>query len=232
MLKMSRKLHKWLMFFIGVQFVIWSVTGAYMVIFDIDYIHGDSLVINHQTPIESEQLKISLSDIYQKYRYAENIELGFLTELLVYRFSHAGEQYVINAHSGALLSPLNKTMAIKVAQHHYAYDDKVLDVELLIDNAPSELSARHLPVYRVNFDGFSNPTLYISQHTGHLVTKRHDFWRLFDWMFRFHVADYNDGEPDNTLLLVLSLLGILACLSGLIMTYFRVFKTTAIQEKI
>ena len=44
-LKTSRKLHKWFMLFIGLQFVIWSVTGAYMVFFDIDYIHGDSQAI-------------------------------------------------------------------------------------------------------------------------------------------------------------------------------------------
>jgi hypothetical protein len=47
LLKISRKSHKWLMLFVGVQFVIWSITGVYMVLFDIDYIHGDSLVINH-----------------------------------------------------------------------------------------------------------------------------------------------------------------------------------------
>ena len=47
-LKVSRKFHKWLMLFIGLQFIIWSISGAYMVIFDIDYIHGDSLVVTHQ----------------------------------------------------------------------------------------------------------------------------------------------------------------------------------------
>ncbi|MFT6029889.1 MAG: hypothetical protein ACI8O8_001630, partial [Oleiphilaceae bacterium] len=30
------------MLFLGLQFLIWSISGAYMVIFDIDYIHGDS----------------------------------------------------------------------------------------------------------------------------------------------------------------------------------------------
>jgi uncharacterized iron-regulated membrane protein len=39
-LKTSRKFHKWLMLFVGVQFVIWSITGAYMVFFDIDYIQN------------------------------------------------------------------------------------------------------------------------------------------------------------------------------------------------
>ena len=48
-LKISRKFHRWLMLFLGIQFLIWSISGAYMVIFDIDYIHGDSLVVNHQT---------------------------------------------------------------------------------------------------------------------------------------------------------------------------------------
>ncbi len=54
--KTSRKFHTWLMSFVDVQFVIWSITGAYMVFFDIDYIHGDSLVINHQTKINPNDI--------------------------------------------------------------------------------------------------------------------------------------------------------------------------------
>ena len=48
------------MLFIGAQFVIWSVTGAYMVFFNIDYIHGDTLVINHQNKIDPNNINLKI----------------------------------------------------------------------------------------------------------------------------------------------------------------------------
>ena len=60
--------------------------------------------------------------------------------------------------------------------------------------------------------------------TGALVTKRHTYWRLFDWMFSFHVMDFIEEDASNKLLLVVSVLALMASLFGLVLTYFRVFK--------
>lgn len=224
LLKISRKLHKWLMLFLGIQFVIWSVTGAYMVIFDIDYIHGDSLVIQHQTPIDVNKVNISLNDVIKKYPDAQNIELAVLIDLPVYRFKNEHMDMMLNASSGEVISPINEVMAVKLAKHYYSADDDISEIELLTDKAPFELSKRHLPAYRINFEAFASPSLYINAYSGKVVTKRHEFWRLFDWMFRFHIADYQDGEPDNLLLFLLSILGLFAALTGLVLTYYRVIK--------
>ncbi|HEY0628211.1 MAG TPA: hypothetical protein VGD23_02680, partial [Sphingomicrobium sp.] len=40
----ARKTHKWLGLFIGLQVVIWSLSGLYMTVVHIDTIHGDHLV--------------------------------------------------------------------------------------------------------------------------------------------------------------------------------------------
>ncbi|MDP9422061.1 MAG: hypothetical protein M3Q19_04365, partial [Pseudomonadota bacterium] len=40
----ARKTHKWLGLFIGIQVVIWSLSGLYMTAVHIDIIHGDHLV--------------------------------------------------------------------------------------------------------------------------------------------------------------------------------------------
>ena len=65
-----------------------------------------------------------------------------------------------------------------------------------------------------------------------MVTKRHDFWRLFDWMFRFHVMDYDDGENvSNWLLFVFALLAVFATCSGLVLSYFKVIKPLINKRK-
>ena len=224
-LKTSRKMHKWIMLFVGAQFVIWSVTGAYMVFFDIDYIHGDSLVTNHQTKIKPNEMQYLLADLLQDYPRAKQVEVGTFINLTVYRFYQAEQRMLVNAANGQLLSPIDKLWAQKAASHYYRGKGEIQEVELILQDPPFELSRRALPAWRVNFADFGSPSIYVSANSGELVGKRHEFWRLFDWMFRFHVMDYGDAEEvDNMLLFWATLAGILACVFGLILTYFRVFK--------
>ncbi len=227
LLKTSRKYHKWLMAFLGVQFMIWSVTGAYMVFFDIDYIHGDSLVKNHQTKLKPENIQYSLHELYQAYPDAERMNVTKFLDLDVYRFVENGTHYMVDASSGQLLSPLSKELAVKAAIHEYTGSGGVASVEYIKDNPPFELSRRvhdALPAWRVNFDNFGSPALYISGRSGALLAKRHEWWRIFDWMFRFHVMDYEESEIDNQLLFWFTLFGIFAGISGLLLTFYRIFK--------
>jgi len=221
----SRKYHKWLMLFVGMQFVIWSVTGAYMVIFDIDYIHGDNLVAEYQPTLNSKQINYSLTKLYADYPAAKDIELLNLLDDAVYRFNDGKNKYLLSADTGRSLSPVSEDYAVLIAKQKYKEANVVIEqVSLITENPPFELSAKHLPVWRIDFDEFSSPSFYISMQTGELVTKRHTFWRLFDWMFSFHVMDYIEEDASNKLLLVFAALSLLASLFGLILTYFRVFK--------
>lgn len=213
------------MLFIGAQFIIWSVTGTYMVFFDIDYIHGDSLVVNHQQKINANNIQYSLIQLQSQYPDAKQVTVSKFINKDVYRFNHGEDKILVDASNGELLSPLTKPIAIKAAQFYYSGDGEVLDIELIRDNPPFELSPRALPAWRINFDNFGSPSIYVSAQTGQLVGKRHQFWRLFDWMFRFHVMDYEDGgDIDNLLLFCLTFLGSIGAVTGLTLTYFRVFK--------
>ena len=219
------------MLLIGSQFVIWSVTGAYMVFFDIDYIHGDSLVINHQKKIKAEHLTYASQTLFQQYPKAKNLSVGMLVNREVYRFNLADKQMIVDASNGKLLSPLAQEQALAVAKYYYSGDGNVIDSELIITNPPFELSTRHLPAWRVNFDNFGSPALYISASSGEVVTKRHEFWRLFDWMFRFHIMDYgDDADASNWLLFIVALFAVFAAFSGLVLTYFKVIKPITKQK--
>lgn len=218
----SRKYHKWLMLFIGLQLVVWSVSGAYMVLMDIDYIHGDTLVTEKSPSITAEQVNYSFKELLEEYPQASRVELGLMLDQAVYRFTLAKEQKLISAKGGQLLSPISEALAVSIAKQSYSNKEVVIaSVRLITENPPAELSARHLPAWRVDFDDFASPSFYISANSAQLVTKRHSFWRIFDWMFVFHVMDYTDGEADNTLLLIVSVLAFIGSAFGLVLTYFR-----------
>ena len=226
--KTSRKIHKWLMLLLSIQFLIWSISGLYMVVFDIDYIHGDSVISEDKSVIDHQKINYSFSDLLIDYPSAKKVELSTFLGASVYRFTvESGQRHykvMLDSENGKKLPDINETMAIKIANYHYRGDAAIRDILLLTQNAPFELSSRYLPVWRVNFDDFASSTLYISVQSGKVVTKRHQFWRIFDWMFSFHVMDYEDEDPANSLLLWVALLSLLAVISGLVLTYYRVIK--------
>jgi hypothetical protein len=226
--KTSRKIHKWLMLLLSIQFLIWSISGFYMVVFDIDYIHGDSVISEDKSVIDHQKINYSFSDLLIDYPTATNIELSTFIGTSVYRFTLESEpgpyKVMLAPQNGKILPNINETMAMQIANYHYQGEAAIRDILLLKQDAPFELSSRHLPVWRINFDDFASSTLYISVQSGEIVTRRHQFWRIFDWMFSFHVMDYEDEDPANSLLLWVALVSFLAVISGLVLTYYRVIK--------
>lgn len=219
------------MLFVGLQFVIWSISGTYMVFFDIDYIHGDTMVVNHQLVLKSEHVNYPIAKLYTDHPNAKNIALTNLLGTAVYRFSDGKTKYLLSADTGKLLSPISEDHAVLIAKHLYAKKNaRVRQVSMIANNPPAELSARHLPVWRVDFNDFASPSFYINVQTGELVTKRHTFWRGFDWMFSFHVMDYVEEDASNKLLLIFTALALIASLFGLILTYFRVLKPNSNKQ--
>ncbi|WP_261591547.1 PepSY domain-containing protein [Pseudoalteromonas holothuriae] len=228
MIRTVRKAHKWLMAFIGIQFLIWSLSGLYMVSMDIHFIHGESLQAQTKQPIALAQVNYSFSNLLSEYPDAIQVELTQLLGKPIYRFVDKNQRkYMLNAQTGAPLPLIDKDRALLIAKHNMRGNNSIASVQLIDDTStlPSELSARHLPVWQVVFEHYSSPTFYISQHFGNIVTKRHFFWRMFDWMWRFHIMDYDDGENvANWFLLFIALLSVSAALLGLMLTYQRVFK--------
>ncbi len=238
MIRTARKYHKWLMAFVGLQFLIWSVTGLYMVSMDIHFIHGETLQKTKKDTVNLSAVSYSFNELVMTFPTAKSIKLVNLIERPVYQFRVSepdNKWLIVDAKTGELLPEIDREQAIKVAQHSYSQQDKVSGARLITtkNDMPPELSPRHLPVWQVTFEHFSSPTFYISQQSGNIVTKRHDFWRLFDWMWRFHIMDYDDGENvANWFLMVIALMGILAAFAGAVLTYIRIVKPNNFQDKV
>tara|TARA_Y100000296_G_C5137276_1_gene238907 strand:- start:83 stop:790 length:708 start_codon:yes stop_codon:yes gene_type:complete len=229
MLSRVRKYHKWLMAFVGIQFLFWSITGVYMVTMDIHYIHGESLAKSEEAKIDLASVDYSIAELADDYPKASQVALTQRMGKPLYSFINGEHGKVaINAETGAVRPLVDEIEAKEIAKYYYAMNHDIDSTTLIksVADMPAELSPRHLPVWRVTFEQFATPTLYISQQTGTIVAKRHDYWRLFDWMWRFHIMDYDDGENvSNWLLFLVATLGLMAAITGAVLTYFRVFSS-------
>lgn len=72
-----------------------------------------------------------------------------------------------------------------------------------------------MPLWAVHYDEPGETTLYFSPHSGDLVARRHELWRWFDFLWMFHIMDYEERENvNNTLLRTASITGLLFTLGG------------------
>jgi hypothetical protein len=124
---------------------------------------------------------------------------------------------VLDAVNGKLKSPIDRPRAVALAKYHYAGGGDVSEVTLLADASerPTEIQTRSLPLWQVRFDDAIETTFYVSPATGELVTRRHTFWRLYDFLWMFHIMDYeNRTDINNNLLRLAAFLGFGFTLSG------------------
>ncbi|MFZ5608972.1 MAG: hypothetical protein ACOY99_05110 [Pseudomonadota bacterium] len=219
-----RKWHRWLSLIIGIQALLWLVSGLYMVVVDLDYIHGDHLVRNMAVPLSADDAPLlPIAEVRARYPEATQIKLEPWLGNPHYRISSALGNHLIDARTGAPRSPLSEADAIAVARYHYAGQGDIISARLLSveQERPSEIQARPLPLWQIRFDDFGATTFYVAPDQGQLVTRRHRFWRIFDFLWMFHIMDYEErADVNNNLLRVAATLGTLMAAFGLGLVFF------------
>lgn len=229
----SRKVHKWIFLFIGVQALLWTLSGFYMVAMDLDFIHGDHLVRNLQEPLPTTFAELLSTEALLRDRAdVKSVQLKSIREKLFYVVRDADGAQLLDAHSGAEIPPLDRRRAIELAGHYYSGDQPAASAKLLTANPPSEISARILPVWRVDFEDRYGTSFYIDPNTGALVTRRHDYWRAFDFLWMLHIMDYEErADIHNPLLLAATLFSLASVLAGLVLLFYSFSKRGAVTSR-
>lgn len=220
-IKLSRKIHKWIALLLGIQMFLWSLSGFYMVAVHIDTIHGDMLVKNMaQGVVSYTDVAVPLERVAELYPDSKTITLSAMMERPVYRIEGT-ETRLVDANTGQQISPLGKDLATQIATYHYAEDGEVSRVVLLERDPPTELQARALPLWRVDFDDVWNSSFYIDPNSGHFTTRRHSLWRIFDFLWMLHIMDYDArADINNTVLRLFSIFGTVMGLSGVWLLFY------------
>lgn len=210
-------MHKWLALLVGAQALLWIVSGFYMVVVDIDFIHGDTLVHDLKTPPPPAEVWHPLSEVQARHPGIEQLRIKGLpgTDRPLYEVVTTNGTILLDAVSGETLSPLNRGSVVEIANHYYAGRGRLVELDLLTGEVPLEIQGRELPLWRARFDDWHETALYIHPDSGVLVTRRHRSWRWFDAMWMLHIMDYETrSDVNNTLLRVVSVAGLIFIVSG------------------
>lgn len=195
-----RRTHKWLALFVGIQALIWTVTGFYMVAVHIDIIHGDHLVREAPTaPFDLAGLAPPASIVAAAPGVSE-IRLQRFLERPVWRAQTPDGPRLYDARSGEPVARPSELQIREQARRIYAGDSAIVSVDLLT-KAPIEMQSRQPPYWAVEFEGWNRPILYLSPDTGELISRRHALWRVFDFAWMLHIMDYDERSDVNNPLL-------------------------------
>jgi len=232
--KLSRKIHKWIALIVGIQLFLWALSGFYMVVVNIDIIHGDMLVKGMEPNIGDDVSKtFPVRRLLERYPSAHNVTLKTMMGRPVYLVKGSGATELLDATTGEQLSPLNRQMAMQIANYHYAGNSEISGVELIENNPPSEIAPFPLPLWRINFDDAWGSSFYIDPQSGRFTTRRHTLWRVFDFMFMLHVMDYDERDDvNNTLLRIFSIVGVVLGLSGLWLLFYSFNRVQAEDDAV
>lgn len=219
----SYKWHKRFMYIVGIQFFVWALSGLYMVSTNIHTIHGDDRVTK-TADINIQQASYPINKILQRFPDFIEIKLKQLLERPVIQITLSQKPYqavLIDAQTGEQLPMLTPTKIEQIAQNRSAFPAPITTVTLLTE-LPEYVTSRFGPAYEVSFDTWDNLHFYIQASTGEVITKRHSLWHIFDWMWRLHIMDYDDGENiHNYLLQIVAIIGLVSIIFGVVLLWSR-----------
>ena len=218
----ARTLHKWLGLIVGLQILIWLASGLYMVVVDLDFIHGDPLVKNmSEAVVVPDEKLLSIASLRARYPEASQIGLRPVMGKTWYTVTAADKRHLLDPETGAVQSPLGEGMARDIAKYHFANEAKIINATLITANPPMEIQTRRLPLWRIDFDDRFSTSFYIDPDSGLLVTRRHQYWRIFDFMWMLHIMDYEErADAHNALLIAAQVSGLAFSITGLWLLFY------------
>lgn len=203
-----RWVHLWLGLFLGVQAVLWMLSGVYMTALPIERIRGQHLVREVDAPLAADAARIEPARLVARYPGVEGFKLRTWLGREVYELRSGGRTWLVDARSGEHLAPPTRAQIAALAQALYQGDGQVAEVSWL-NRAPREVAHRPVPLWAVRFDDPGRTTLYFSPDSGELLARRHAAWRWFDLLWMLHIMDYDQRtDVNNPLLRVAATVGV------------------------
>ena len=211
-----RKAHRYLGVFLGIQFLLWTISGLYFSWTDIDEIHGDYFKNLAYQPKAFDSLisptKLGVSGGIR------TIELRDVNNTPYYWIN---KNQLYNAFNGSKKEEITQEEALYIASNYMKSNLEVSSIELITEvGKHHEYREKLLPAYVVSYKTNELVKAYVSVKDGKFQTVRHQSWRWFDFLWMTHTMDYEGRDDFNTTVLrAFSLLGLITVLSGFLLWY-------------
>ena len=210
------KLHKWLALFIGVQVLLWMVTGAIMSFLKIEQVRSEHVISRQAAPL--------VSDFPAPEWLIDRQGIVALTTKsvaghpVVQVEREDGSTTLHQADTGTKISPLPRADATAVALAAWTGPEtSIAGVKLVEDPIGTEFRGP-FPAWQITFSDKDKTRLYIDASRGAVLAARSDTWRFFDFVWGLHIMDWTERDRINSWwLLLFGIGGTIIALSGFVL---------------
>jgi len=223
-----RKIHRYLGLVVGVQLLLWTMSGLIFSWNSIQRVRGEHL-IRSQDILNLKDFQIT--GIEQFLAGSANDDDSIIVSALlrtmldrpVYEIAlekdDAQSVEMFDAVSGKKISPISEDTAKAIALADFSANASVQSIELVMSTGPhSEYRNKEFPAYRVELDHSSGTVIYVSSNRGVVTARRNNRWRIFDFFWMLHTMDYQGRDNFNSWVLKgVSLFGLITVLSGFVL---------------
>lgn len=224
-----RKTHRYLGIFLGLQFMLWTISGLYFSWTNIDEIHGDQFLKHH--PESSEFKDLISPSLLENNPSVSKIELR---EIDHHPYYWINKQNLYHAQTGKLKAGITEQEALAIATRYMKDSMKVAGIKLIKEvDKHHEYREKLLPAYVISYSNGDAVKAYISAIDGNFQTVRHRSWRWFDFLWMTHTMDYEGRDNLNNILLrIFSFLGLITVMSGFLLWYISSPSVRKIKRKL
>ncbi|GAA5135814.1 2Fe-2S iron-sulfur cluster binding domain-containing protein [Thalassotalea piscium] len=221
-----RKIHKWASVVVGIQFLLWLLSGIYFNVMDHTKAAGNTYKSHtHQKSSVSQAQLVELKTVLATFKASNSIEQTFLLGKPYYLLTHEPNLYknfkhnytLVDAYSGEQVN-INSDFAKALAINSYSGPGKTTKIKLVnppIDDFPKEKNA----AWQVDFSDDINTSVYVELGSGRIVGHSDEHKRLADIFFMIHFMDYaNEGSFNSLLMIMFAFITLWLSLTGLIWT--------------
>ena len=221
MMVFLKKLHKWVGLVIGIQVLLWLLSGLMLSLLDPEKVNGEKWAqASSQTTGEIQNVALLEPDELpvEHLEGAQSISLEARRGRPAYRIRRQDGTILIDANNGSAIVT-SKHEAQMLAKKDFTGSGDVISVTggVAPDLETRDNTGRY---WRINFSDKARTSLYISVSTGEILQRRNSYWRVFDFFWMLHIMDYADHEDiNNTLIISVALIAIWLGISGFILLF-------------
>lgn len=196
-----RKIHKWVGLVIGLQFVIWAISGTAMALLPMEEVAGGEMADrpapaipsgskawpNVQGELAGQPIsKLSLRALPQ----GQAIEVTTQRGIRLFD-AKDGRPLLINADAGKSIASAAHPTGAAVTM--------VAPLKELI----LPVREHELPIWQIDFADEKHSSYYVSGTTGEILERRNDSWRWWDFFWMLHNMDYSERTSFNHPLIIM-----------------------------
>ena len=195
-----RRIHKWVGLVIGLQFLLWAISGTAMALLDMDEVAGGPMAEMSAAALPAGSTGWPRVQQALSGQPISGLTLRSSPQGPVYQVSTAQNVRLFSAADG---SPVVIDQANAIAIARAAHPERAAVKAVAPLSEPTFAVRDHeLPIWQIDFDDARNSSYYVSGSTGELLQRRNDTWRWWDFFWMLHIMDYSERTSFNHPLII------------------------------